>query len=437
MSIPLDRLYYYLEDLCSEDILIYRWYPHGSKKLTDLGFIDKSKFAIPLFENLSMPVMICHDQEPLNYNFYTQEEFLSVVKEQAEQRKLTQPRLDWCYSEEFMKIYAASHLRTKILNPMNLHDLILLCHSERNSDQLKLYEQNGFLGVYYWAHAIIARDWFRYAERDSKLDFDQSQVKFDFLIYNRAWQGTREYRLKFSEMVLDNDLLSKCLIKFNSVDNHQHYTQHKFMNPALQVLRSDLEQHFAPNTSTGHFSADYDSGDYRLCAIEVVLETLFDDTRNHLTEKALRPIACGRPFVLASTPNSLVYLRDYGFKTFDGLINEQYDTIADPAARLQAIVDEMQRISQLPQGKKQALWTELDSIAKFNKQHFFSEKFHNQITDEFVQNFNSALSVCKDNATGKWWKLFFKFPSFNQPASEVTMRIDQLVEDLNRARSLK
>jgi hypothetical protein len=49
-----------------------------------------------------------------------------------------------------------------------------------------------------------------------------------------------------------------------------------------------------------------------------VAETVFD-TRIHLTEKTLRPIACGHPFILAAGPGSLKYLQTYGFRTFSPL----------------------------------------------------------------------------------------------------------------------
>ena len=86
-----------------------------------------------------------------------------------------------------------------------------------------------------------------------------------------------------------------------------------------------------------------------------MLETLFDDTRWHLTEKSLRPSACGKPFMLAATAGSLQYLRSYGFKTFSGLIDESYDLIVEPHLRLQSIAQEMQRISQLSPNKKYKL----------------------------------------------------------------------------------
>jgi hypothetical protein len=41
MSIPLDRLYHYIENVAQEiyndRIIIYRFYPHGSKNINDLN----------------------------------------------------------------------------------------------------------------------------------------------------------------------------------------------------------------------------------------------------------------------------------------------------------------------------------------------------------------------------------------------------------------
>ena len=77
-----------------------------------------------------------------------------------------------------------------------------------------------------------------------------------------------------------------------------------------------------------------------------MLETLFDDDRLQLTEKSLRPIACGQPFILAATHGSLQYLQNYGFKTFNDVFDESYDQIEDPVKRLKAIVALMVQISQ-------------------------------------------------------------------------------------------
>ena len=86
MSIPLDCLYHYLESLCSEDILIYRWYPHGSKKLEDLSELGsklgcEDPSILDVFKKrMITPMMICHDQEPLFYDLYTKEECYNAIK---------------------------------------------------------------------------------------------------------------------------------------------------------------------------------------------------------------------------------------------------------------------------------------------------------------------------------------------------------------------
>jgi hypothetical protein len=222
---------------------------------------------------------------------------------------------------------------------------------------------------------------------------DFNQIHHDFLIYNRAWIGTREYRLTFMHELVKQDLQKNCLTSFSSNDNGFDYQDHKFKNPTLAVDLSGLSDYFPPNTHNPIASADYNNNDYACTAIEVVLETLFDDTRLHLTEKTLRPIACGQPFMLMATHGSLQYLRDYGFRTFDGIINETYDTITDPRKRLDAVVQEMLRISSMNRSDKYVLWKQLYEIAKFNQRLFFSKDWQQSISQEFLTNLYRAIGV--------------------------------------------
>jgi hypothetical protein len=296
------------------------------------------------------------------------------------------------------------NLRGLIFYHFNAYDYVLLCHSEQNSPELEKYTNNGFVGVYWWSHGIIARDWFRYAKQDPDLVYCTDQITHDFLIYNRAWSGTREYRLKFAEQLVNTNLYKHCNTKFSTIDNQTHYTDHQWANNKFKIERTDLEQYFPNNTVDSTASANYDAVDYQTSGIEVVLETLFDDQRWHLTEKSLRPIACGKPFVLMATAGSLQYLRQYGFQTFNGLIDETYDTVLDPADRLQAVIAEMKRISDLPTPQKHALWAELNKIARYNQELFFSDAWQHQLIQEFVDNANQALEFISHHRTAQHWK---------------------------------
>ena len=135
-----------------------------------------------------------------------------------------------------------------------------------------------------------------------------------------------------------------------------------------------------------------------------MLETLFDDQRWQLTEKSLRPIACGRPFILAATAGSLQYIKSYGFQTFAPYIDESYDTIQDPLLRLAAITNEMKRISQLSTDDKRSLWNAIYCVAKNNQDLFFSDHWQSSIFNEFVTNINQGVAIMEKHKTGSYWK---------------------------------
>ena len=392
MSIPLDRLYNFLYDIANLDgLVIYGFSPHGSRKLEDLKiWFDIKEY--PWLKRMTSPHLIFHDQEPLNYNLYSYDQFKDYVD----------ANFPTYTSQNIKNLIANLNLRACIMCPLGVYDQVLLCHSEKHSRDLDLYQQNGFIGVYYWSHALIARDWFRFAKLDPRLIPKFDNIVHDFLIYSRAWSGTREYRLTLAEMLVNCNLISGCQTSFSEFDQQSHYTKHKFANPDLAINRDDLHKIYKANTHDSNSSADYNAEDYHNTAIEVVLETLFDDSRHHLTEKILRPIACGRPFILASTAGSLQYLKQYGFQTFDGLIDESYDLITDSRMRLTAIVQEMKRIHNLDHNKKRLLWSKLYEIAEQNKKLFFSVDWQNDILKEFKQNFESAISQL--TATGKYQK---------------------------------
>ena len=367
MSIPIDRLYNYIESVAQEihggSIVIYRFYPHGSKKIEDLDYFRPYDKLI----QLTSPNIYCHDQEPLDYSFYINN---VISYEEPPELKL-----------DYWSIY-------------NKH---ILVHSEQRSSELNKHTDKLFVGAYYWSHAVIALDWFRYAKYEKIKKRKSNNI---FLIYNRAWSGTREYRLKFVDLLIKHNLINRCFTTFNPIEPELniHYSQHTFRNFNF-VPTTNLESCLPLNTATSCASADYVLDDYLTTDFEVVLETLFDDTRLHLTEKALRPIALGQPFLLAATHSSLEYLRSYGFKTFATVIDESYDTIEDPALRLEAIVKTMAEIASWTDAERTEKMSIANRIAEYNRQHFFSKKFFDNVVDELKINLSEAITTIEHNNT--------------------------------------
>jgi hypothetical protein len=379
MSIPLDRLYHYIESVAQEvhgNTVIYRFNPHGSKKLEDLDQIRKMQWA----EHTIAPSIYCYDQEPLDYAQY---------------------QVDYQLSDAD---FLLQHNRVRPINlrykPFNVYDKCILLHSELNSVEVEKYLNNEFIPVYYWSHALIALDWFRYAQHVSfnKLD---TNIK-PFLIYNRAWSGTREYRLKFMDLLISHNLVSKCKTSCNAIDPELQipYTKHQFIN-SQWIPVNKLEKYLEPTSATSCSSADFSIDDYNNTEFEVVLETLFDDTRNHLTEKVLRPIACGQPFLILGTAGSLKYLQRYGFKTFSEVIDESYDNISNANERMQAVINVMSTIINWSNKERQINMAKIHEIANYNQRYFFSNSFLNLITNELTENLKQGLDKLEHSNTGK------------------------------------
>lgn len=380
MSIPLDRLYNYIENVARDvygDTVIYHFYPHGSKNLQDLHTLH----SYSLLEGNLQPLIFCHDQEPLNFKFY-QDIPIDVNKD-----------LDHCI--KIRNTLPQQNLRYKA---GNIYDQSILLHSERRSEEVTLYQHANFIPVYYWSHALIALDWYRFAQYHT---FSKKDNTTTFLIYNRAWTGTREYRTKFAEQLVKNKLYTKCKTSFNSIDPESqiHYREYQYVNKHWEV-DTKLEDFFPPTQISSTASADFDINDYNTTDIEVVLETLFDDTRIHLTEKILRPIACQQPFIILGPHESLKYLRSYGFKTFDPIIDESYDLISDPQKRMQAVLHTMSQITQWSEHQRKENLSKLQTICDWNKQHFFSDQFFNLITSELRNNLALGLNTLENTNTG-------------------------------------
>ena len=342
--------------LFEKHALIYRFFPHGSKNIDQLWPMR----PLALADTVVKPVVICHDQEPLNFDLYSKENIQTFI----ESKQL-----------EYLNLGSACWA--------NFHQQMILLHSELNSPEVTRYQNTGrFVPCYYWSHALIARDWYRFAQYDMQLSAAKIPGK-TFNIYNRAWTGTREYRLKFTEMIVKAGLAGDCQMKFSSIDNGQHFHLFKPTNPRLAIQRFDLNLYFVDNNTSASASAEYSADDYQNTLFDVVLETLVDDSRIHLTEKILRPIACGQPFLLVGTANSLAYLKQYGFKTYGDFLDESYDEEPD-------IINRMEKVIAVMSNLKDKDYAAIKAIADWNRQYFFSDEFYQLILTELIDNLTTA-----------------------------------------------
>jgi hypothetical protein len=395
MNIPLDNLYNFIEGIANNTAVFYLFLPHGSRKISDLKILKN----YPQQQILTAPRVICHDQEPLNFAYYTDDAKEMQICKQIVNKQF----IDRFSIENWLGIQNNNlRLGTYQYAGIPIHDKTVLLHSELNSLDLDTYQKNGYVGAYWWSHAIISRDWYRYAQVDPKL-YTPRFPTTSFLIYSRGFTKEREYRLKFLELLVKSSLHQGSKVSILHKEDEQLVAQYTASDRKLQVadlsFLSQIPECQAPSSS----SAGYDASDIVSTYINVVLETQFNGSKLHLTEKTLRPIACGQPFILAAAPGALTLLRHYGFHTYESLIDESYDFEIDPVRRLEKIIFAMKKLQSQSVKEWQDWWHHAQQIALHNQRYFFSNDFYQIVVNQLRSNLTVALQEV-GHTKGKLWR---------------------------------
>lgn len=120
----------------------------------------------------------------------------------------------------------------------------------------------------------------------------------------------------------------------------------------IEIDRLEIRSYLMDFVSKGPYRADLlsstDHNDHSLTVLEhytnaycnIVLETLFDADGSggaFVSEKIFKPIKHAQPFVVAGCAGTLQVLRDLGYRVFDRVIDNTYDSITDNTQRWLAV----------------------------------------------------------------------------------------------------
>ena len=118
----------------------------------------------------------------------------------------------------------------------------------------------------------------------------------------------------------------------------------------------------------------------------LVVETCIDSTHEFmLTEKTIKSLITGMPFVMVSTPKFLNRLKALGFCTYDALWDESYDDIEDTHKRIDAVIGVCKKLAEFSWGDHME---SLQNIALKNRSRFLE---CNEIYDTVFQNFEQTM----------------------------------------------
>ena len=102
-----------------------------------------------------------------------------------------------------------------------------------------------------------------------------------------------------------------------------------------------------------------------------------------ITEKVWKPIVTFQPFILISMKGSLRKLREWGFKTFDGFIDESYDNLETYDERKRVIQKEISRLCSMTREELDSWYWSMEDILQHNYDNFikFVDREHFKLED--------------------------------------------------------
>lgn len=121
---------------------------------------------------------------------------------------------------------------------------------------------------------------------------------------------------------------------------------------------------------------DWSSGTdflYQSSFASFVNETYIDENFDpYLSEKTMKPLAYGHPFLLFCSAGALATLRDLGFETFGDIFDESYDQIENPQLRFEHLLREVDRICKLDNSTLADITTQISPKLQYNHDHFWN-----------------------------------------------------------------
>ena len=310
-------------------------------------------------------------------------------------------------------------------NRLDARSIILT--SEENSTELEEFcEFTGAIPCHWFSNGALALEWYD----PDKMSLDNNNINnrlfYKFSCLNRLISNQRIYRPIISSFLLKTVRHDWLQLSCNIVDpdTHEHAcktdakipSHHRaLLNTFVEkekpiLLNTSVKENMQGSIENQSFNISSYYFDKTFC--HIVTETLFYGKTLHLTEKSLRPIANRRPFVMVGPPGSLGYLKRYGFKTFDGFWNEDYDNIDDPHDRLDAVMEVIKNINDWSLTKMQSVLVEMKDVLEYNYDHFYGN-FWKIIKQELVDNLQSCC-----NALSKEFKPGLTYKSIESMSPE-------------------
>jgi hypothetical protein len=255
----------------------------------------------------------------------------------------------------------------------------------------KILHANGIHGVNIRIHnCYLEQIYAQYIQHKSLIDsMSTSIVQHRFSIFTRRYHPDR---LSFFLKLIDSDLLQQCDYTFTNFSPEIRaypdpwITKEELKNDSFVKLYPSKK--FTINNWIDGLPYCLDTNDlrqsfpleiykrYATSGLNIAHETTvghYNDPERQdimITEKTFKAILSKKPFMMLAPSGSLALLKKEGFKTFDSLIDESYDTTDDLDEKQNLVIGQMKKLSTLTDAEYFREIENLDKITKYNFRRF-------------------------------------------------------------------
>ena len=191
-------------------------------------------------------------------------------------------------------------------------------------------------------------------DKDYKFDKNKEFVFTSLIGEKRPWRDFLVERIQ-NCLTFDNYVLKYAGQELKQQSSHDDisYDYYQFNS------KKSIYQHYT-------LSSSIPVNLYNKSRLLLITEaTMYEHDEFHLTEKTIKALLTGIPFVICGSYKFLEQLRALGFKTYSEVWSEDYDLIQNNQDRIASIVDLLNDISTLDWD--QATVDKLQNIAYHNK----------------------------------------------------------------------
>lgn len=240
--------------------------------------------------------------------------------------------------------------------------------------------------------------------------FTQLYKPYQFLFFNARIRRHRKYLIeRFDQLGLLDRALWTDLMGWGWNDDHiqlwqdgqnlmlklrpVQYLPAEYELPDIRDRVGTHAQNYSrePQVKYDLFGGSWQDGAifpraYQDTYFSVVTETMFEYPETFVTEKTIKPIMMGHPWIICANPGHYRYLRNLGFRTFGHLIDESFDAIDNNQDRVERVA---QSVHDLCSSDLADFLTTCQDVCYYNQQHL--QEFARRERSEFLGRFFDFL----------------------------------------------